>query len=66
MISVQKDSQGLDKFEINEDASSILEEIDTDIAIFSMCGAAHCGKSFLLNCILEAFEGNGVSRYLLL
>ena len=37
--------------------------MDTHLAIFSMCGVAGCGKSFLLNCLLKAFDDNGVSLF---
>ena len=48
---------------MNDEALDKLREIDTPLGIFSMCGAAGCGKSYLLNCILEFFDGNGVSVF---
>ena len=61
LIRIEKDDQGREIFEIEPDAIEELQKVDTHLAVFSMCGVAGCGKSFLLNCLLKAFNDNGVS-----
>ena len=38
---------------MNHEAIDELKKVDTPIGVFSVCGAAGIGKSYLLNCILD-------------
>lgn len=61
LIFIKEDEAGKEVFDFNPEALEKLAGIDTPLGIFSMCGALRCGKSYLLNCILEFFDGTGVS-----
>ncbi len=62
LISIITDSEGKDQFELNEEALDVIKKVDTPLAIFSMCGQLGLGKSYLLNCIFDFFEDDGVSK----
>ena len=52
LIYIETDSEGKETYEINYEALSVLQAVDTPVAIVSICGGLKCGKSFLLNTVL--------------
>ena len=51
-------------FNLNIKAVEKLREITGQVGVFSMCGGAGVGKSYLLNCIIDFIgdrKDNGVS-----
>ena len=63
LITIATDRTGKEVFKTNVKALNELAKIDTQIGVFSMCGAQGVGKSYLLNCVLGLIgeDKSGVS-----
>jgi hypothetical protein len=52
-------SADLKKFEVNQAALDVLRRIDGEIGVVAVSGAQRTGKSFILNLLLDKFNGQG-------
>ena len=48
-------------FEVHQDALQVFRAVEGQIGVVSVCGLKAAGKSFLLNILLDKFQGTGVS-----
>jgi len=56
LISIENDKNGKEQFTINIEALNMLKNVDTPLAVFSMCGGTKLGKSSLLNRLFNFFK----------
>ncbi|KAH7283299.1 hypothetical protein KP509_35G070400 [Ceratopteris richardii] len=59
-LQLLRPGKGHDRLELNEIALEKLSFIDTPVAIVGIVGPYHCGKSFLLNVLLNSTHGFSV------
>ena len=59
LVSVSED---LKSFHVDSEALDIIQRIEGDIGIVSVCGAQRTGKSYILNVILDKFGSKGLSN----
>ena len=50
-------------FEVHQDALQVFRAVEGQIGVVSVCGLKAAGKSFLLNILLDKFQGSGVSDH---
>lgn len=54
-------SNDLKTFEVDQEALNLIRRIDGEIGVVAVSGAQRTGKSFILNLLVDKFNGQGVS-----